>query len=192
VTFPDPVLDNKTQEVPQTAVIAGGCFWCVEAVYQIIEGVTKVVSGYSGGAADTANYEAVCTGRTGHAEAVRVTFDSHKISYGQVLKVFFEVAHDPTQLNRQGADVGTQYRSAIFYSTPEQKNIAEAYIKQLNDAKVFHSPIVTQVVELKAFYPAETHHQNYCNLHPYNPYVQAVAMPKVEKTLQKLRDMTKK
>jgi peptide-methionine (S)-S-oxide reductase len=192
VAFPDPILDNKIQEGPQTAVLAGGCFWCVEAVYQIIEGVTKVVSGYSGGSADTANYEAVCTGRTGHAEAVQVTYDPKKISYGQVLKVFFDVAHDPTQLNRQGADIGPQYRSAIFYSSPEQKDIAEAYIKQLNDAKVYRSPIVTQVVELKAFYLAEGHHQNYCNLHPYNPYVQAVAMPKVEKTLQKLPEMTKK
>lgn len=189
--FPDPVVDDKNLKGKQTAVLAGGCFWCVEAVFQQIEGVEKVVSGYSGGDASTANYETVCTGTTGHAESVQITFDPQKISYGQLLKVFFDVAHDPTQLNRQGPDHGTQYRSAIFYSNPEQKKIAEAYIKQLDDAKVFRSPIVTQVVPLKAFYPGEGYHQNYCNRNPRNPYVQAVAMPKVEKVKEKLPELVK-
>jgi len=189
--FPDPVVDDKNAKGKQTIVLAGGCFWCVEAVFQQIQGVDKVVSGYSGGDASTANYEAVCTGTTGHAESVQVTFDPHKITYGQILKVFFDVAHDPTQLNRQGPDHGTQYRSAIFYATPEQKSIAEAYIKQLDEAKVFRSPIVTQVVPLKTFYPAEGYHQNYCSRNPRNPYVQAVAMPKVEKVKEKLPELTK-
>jgi len=189
--FPDPIVDDKNAAGKQTIVLAGGCFWCVEAVFQQIEGVEKVVSGYSGGDASTANYEAVCTGTTGHAESVQVTFDPKKVSYGEILKVFFDVAHDPTQFNRQGADHGTQYRSAIFYSSPEQKKIAEAYIKQLDDAKVFRSEIVTQVVPLEAFYPAEGYHQNYCSRNPRNPYVQAVAMPKVEKVKEKLPELTR-
>jgi len=189
--FPDPIVDDKNLSGDQAAVLAGGCFWCVEAVFQQIEGVKKVVSGYSGGEASTAHYDIVCTGQTGHAESVQVTFDPHKITYGQLLKVFFDVAHDPTQLNRQGPDTGTQYRSAIFYSNAEQKKIAEAYIKQLNDAKVFRAPIVTQVVPLKAFYPAEEHHQNFCNRNPHNPYVMAVAMPKVEKVKDKVPELTK-
>src|SRR5262245_43758578 len=184
--FPDPVIDNKTQRGKQVAVLAGGCFWCTEVVFQQIEGVEKVVSGYSGGDAASAHYEIVSTGTTGHAESVQVTFDGQKISYGQILKVFFSVAHDPTQLNRQGPDHGPQYRSAIFYSNPEQKKIAETYIKQLEEEKVFRSPIVTQVVEFKRFYPAEEHHQNFCNRNPKNPYVMGVAMPKVEKTKEKL------
>jgi peptide-methionine (S)-S-oxide reductase len=159
--FPDAVVDNKNPAGAgkQTAVLAGGCFWCVEAVFQQIEGVEKVVSGYSGGDAATAHYEIV---GTGHAESVQVTYDPRKISYGQLLKVFFEVAHDPTQLNRQGPDVGPQYRSAIFYSNLEQKRIAETYIKQLDQQKVFRSSIVTQVVELTAFYPAEEHPRTSC------------------------------
>jgi peptide-methionine (S)-S-oxide reductase len=191
--FPDPIVDNKGEAATgkQTAVLAGGCFWCVEAVFQHIEGVEKVVSGYSGGDAATAHYEIVSTGMTGHAESVQVTYDPRKISYGQILKVFFDVAHDPTQLNRQGPDSGTQYRSAIFYSNAEQKKIAEAYIRQLDQAKVFRSPIVTQVAELKAFYPAEEHHQNFCNRNPYNPYVVNVAMPKVEKVKQKVPELAK-
>jgi len=192
--FPNPELDVKAApgSGKQTAVLAGGCFWCTEAVFQQIAGVEKVVSGYSGGDRSTANYEAVCTGRTGHAESIQITYDPHKISYGQILKVFFSVAHDPTQLNRQGPDRGTQYRSAIFYSDPEQKRIAEAYIKQLDAAKVFNSKIVTEVAQLKAFYPAEVPHQNYCNLHPQNPYVQAVAQPKVEKTRKEYPELLKK
>ena len=189
--FPDPVVDNKGAPGKQTAVLAGGCFWCVEAVFQQIQGVEKVVSGYSGGDAASAHYEIVSTGKTGHAESVQITYDPRKISYGQVLKVFFDVAHNPTQLNRQGPDSGPQYRSAIFYSDPEQKKIAEAYIKQLDEAKVFRSPIVTQVVPLKAFYPAEEHHQNFCNRNPQNPYVRGVAMPKVEKVKQKVPELAK-
>jgi len=189
--FPDPTIDAKNLHGKETAVLAGGCFWCVEAVFQQIEGVEKVVSGYSGGEAATAHYEMVSTGTTGHAESVQVTFNPQKISYGQILKVFFDVAHDPTQINRQGPDRGPQYRSAIFYSSAEQKRIAEAYIKQLDDAKVFHTTIVTQVVPLKAFYPAEEHHQNFCNRNPRNPYVLGVAMPKVEKVKEKVPELVK-
>jgi len=189
--FPDPTIDNKGAHGQETAVLAGGCFWCVEAVFQQIGGVEKVVSGYSGGEASTAHYDMVSTGTTGHAESVQVTFDPQKITYGQILKVFFDVAHDPTQLNRQGPDHGTQYRSVVFYSNPEQKRIAEAYIKQLDEAKIFPAPIVTQVVPLKAFYPAEGVHQNFCNRNPRNPYVQAIAMPKVEKVKQKVPELAK-
>jgi len=191
--FPDPAVDTKdAPSEKQTAVLAGGCFWCTEAVFQQIDGVEKVVSGYSGGESRTANYDAVCTGRTGHAEAIQITFDPRKVSYGRILKIFFSVAHDPTQLNRQGNDRGTQYRSAIFYSNEEQKRIAEAYIRQLGEAKIFHSPIVTEVTPLQAFYPAEGYHQNYCNLNPQNPYVAAVAEPKVEKTKKLYSELLKK
>lgn len=192
--LPDAAVDDKTlggAKGKQTAVLSGGCFWCVEAVFQQIEGVEKVVSGYSGGDAASAHYEIVSTGTTGHAESVRITYDPAKISYGQLLKVFFSVAHDPTQLNRQGHDIGTQYRSAIFYSNPEQKRIAEAYIAQLGRANVFQAPIVTQVVELKAFYPAEEHHQNFCRRNPMNPYVMNVAMPKVEKVAKDVPELAK-
>jgi peptide-methionine (S)-S-oxide reductase len=193
VAFPDPAVDMENPSAePQTATFAGGCFWCTEAVFQQIEGVEKVVSGYSGGEARTANYDAVCSGSTGHAEAIQITYLPRKITYGQLLKIFFSVAHDPTQLNRQGNDRGTQYRSAIFYSDPEQKQIAEAYIKQLDQAKVYSSPIVTEVTPLKAFYPAEGYHQNYCNLNPQNPYVAAVAKPKVQKTKSQFAEMLKK
>ncbi len=191
--FPDPAIDVSTASGGrQTAVLAGGCFWCTEAVFLQIEGVEKVVSGYSGGESRTANYDAVCTGRTGHAEAIQITFDPAKVSYGRLLKIFFSVAHDPTQLNRQGNDRGTQYRSAIFYSDPEQKRIAEAYIRQLNDAKIFPSPIVTEVTALDVFYPGEGYHQNYCSLNPQNPYVAAVAEPKVEKTRKRFAELLKK
>lgn len=197
VGFPDPAVDNKSVvgdlfKGDQTAVLAGGCFWCVEAVFRQIEGVGKVVSGYSGGDAASAHYDLVSTGKTGHVEVVQVTYNPRKISYGQLLKVFFDVAHDPTQLDRQGPDVGPQFRSVIFYSDPDQKRIAEAYIKQLNQAKVFHAPIVTQVVALKAFYPAEEHHQNYCSRNPKDRYVMDVAMPKVEKTKKQLPELLKK
>lgn len=191
--FPNPAVDIKVDKGgKQTAVLAGGCFWCVEAVYQHIEGVEKVVSGYSGGDEASAHYEMVGTGQTGHAESVQVTYDPRKISYGQILKVFFDVAHDPTQLNRQGNDYGPQYRSVIFYSSAEQKRIAEAYIAQLDEAKYFHSKIVTQVVPLKAFYPAEAHHQNFCNRNPKNSYVVNVAMPKVDKVATKVPELAKK
>jgi peptide-methionine (S)-S-oxide reductase len=196
-SFPDPTIDNKSLvgdlfRGDQTAVLAGGCFWCVEAVFRQIAGVDQVVSGYSGGDAATAHYDMVSTGKTGHVESVKITYNPRKISYGQLLKVFFEVAHDPTQLNRQGPDVGAQYRSMIFYKDAEQKRIAETYIKQLDGAKVFHAPIVTEVVPLPTFYPAEEHHQNYCNRHPTDRYVQEVAMPKVEKTKKEVPQLLKK
>jgi peptide-methionine (S)-S-oxide reductase len=193
IDFPNPTIDVKNEPAAEsTAVLAGGCFWCTEAVFHQIEGVKKVVSGYSGGERATANYEAVCGGGTGHAEAIQITYDPSQISYGQLLKIFFSVAHDPTQLNRQGNDRGTQYRSAIFYSDPEQKRVAEAYIQQLNQAKVFGAPIVTEVTPLQAFYPAEGYHQNYCSLNPQNPYIQGVAVPKVEKTKKHFPDLLKK
>ena len=181
--FPDPALDVKPgpDGGAQTAVLAGGCFWCTEAVLKEIEGVLEVVSGYSGGSAQTADYDAVCSGRTGHAEVVQVRFDPSRVSYGQLLKVFFSVAHDPTQLNRQGADQGTQYRSAIFTTDEEQKRVAEAYIRQLNEAGAYDTPIVTQVAPLEAFYEAEAYHQDYASRHPMQPYILFTAAPKVSK-----------
>lgn len=183
--FPDPAVDMKPASGKQTVVLAGGCFWCTEAVFEIIDGVENVISGYSGGTKETAKYDIVSTGRTGHAEAILVTFDPQKISYGQLLKIFFSVAHDPTTLNRQGADVGPQYRSAIFYVGDEQKAVANAYIKQLDEAHVLGKPIVTQVVPLEKFYTAETYHQDYSGRNRSNPYVVNVSDPKVEK-LKKL------
>ena len=190
--FPDAATDPAPKNPKQSIVLAGGCFWCVEAVFQQIEGVEKVVSGYSGGDAATAHYEIVSTGRTAHAEAVQINYDARKVSFGQLLKVFFDIAHDPTQLNRQGPDTGPQYRSAIFYSTPDQQRVAAAYIQQLTRLKTFPAPIVTQLVELKAFYPAEEHHQNFCNRNKRNPYVLGVAMPKVDKVKAHLPELVKK
>ena len=163
-----------------TAVLAGGCFWGVDAVYKHMKGVKKVVSGYSGGSAATARYEIVGSGMTGHAESVEVTYDPSQIAYTDLLKVFFAVAHDPTELNRQGPDVGPQYRSAIFYANPQQKELAERYIAQLNAAKAFKKPIVTQVAALDKFYPAEAYHQNYLALHPTQPYIVYNDLPKLE------------
>lgn len=179
--FPDPALDQKPATGLQKAVLGGGCFWCTEVVYQHVEGVTKVVSGYSGGSKQTANYRAVSGGDTGHAEVIEVTYDPKKVTYGELLRVFFEVAHDPTQLNRQGPDVGPHYRSVIFYANEEQKQIAEAYIRQLTGAQAFKKKIVTEVSQLKAFYPAEGYHQDYVNQNPFNPYVRVNALPKVDK-----------
>lgn len=164
----------------QTAVFAGGCFWGVDAVFKHVKGVSKVVSGYSGGSQAAANYEAVSTGTTGHAESVQVTYDPAKVSYGQLLKVFFTVAHDPTELNRQGPDVGSQYRSVIFYANDAQRQAAMDTIGQLGKAKIYHSPIVTQVVPLKQFYPAEAYHQDYLERHPYQPYIVINDMPKLK------------
>jgi peptide-methionine (S)-S-oxide reductase len=164
----------------QTAVFAGGCFWGVDAVFKHVKGVTHVESGYAGGNAATAHYEMVSEGNTGHAESVRVRFDPARISYQQLLQIFFSVAHDPTQLNRQGPDTGTQYRSAIFYTSAEQQKIAQSYIQQLTAAHKFSAPIVTQVVPLQQFYPAEDYHQNYLALHPYQPYIVFNDMPKLE------------
>lgn len=185
--LPAPTVDTPkaTAAGEQTAVLAGGCFWGVEAVFEHVKGVHKVVAGFSGGAADTAHYDEVSDGNTGHAESVRVQFDPAKVSYGQLLQVFFSVALDPTELNRQGPDSGTQYRSVIFYGSDEQKKIATDYIAQLTAAKSFPAPIVTQVVPLKAFYPAEAYHQHYFSEHPDNPYIVINDAPKVA-NLQKL------
>lgn len=181
VAIPDPALDAPLTATKgeQTVVLAGGCFWGIEAVFEHVNGVTDVTSGYSGGAAETATYEMVSSGETGHAESVRITYDPSRISYGQLLKVFFAVAHDPTELNRQGPDTGTQYRSAIFYSDDEQKRIAEAYVKQLNQAKVFERPIVTQVSKLNSYYQAENYHQDYAAHHPDDSYIVINDLPKV-------------
>ena len=181
--FPDPVVDTSlaAKTGQSRAILAGGCFWCVEAVYKNLDGVSTVKSGYAGGTADTADYETVSTGGTDHAESVEVGYDPSRISYGQILKVFFAIAHDPTQLNRQGPDTGRQYRSAIFYADDEQKRVAEAYIDQLNKAQVFDKPIVTELVPLEAFYEAETYHQDYAARNPLNPYIVFNAQPKVRK-----------
>ncbi len=179
--IPNPAFDASvsTAKSEQTAVVAGGCFWGIQAVFQHVKGVISVTSGYSGGQAKTAEYELVSTGNTGHAESVKITYDPSKVTYGQLLRVFFSVAHDPTQLNRQGPDEGSQYRSSIFYGNDEQKRIAEAYIAQLEKAKVFPGPVVTQVVPLQAFYPAEPYHQDYATRHPNNPYIVYNDAPKV-------------
>src|SRR5271168_3126840 len=163
-----------------TAVFSGGCFWGVDAVFKHVKGVSKVVSGYAGGAADTAHYETVSTGTTGHAESVQVTYDPTKVSYDDLLKVFFFVAHDPTELNRQGPDSGTQYRSSIFYADDEQKKLADDYIAKLDQKHAFSGPIVTKVVPLSGFYPAEDYHQNYLELHPDQPYIVYNDLPKLE------------
>jgi peptide-methionine (S)-S-oxide reductase len=164
----------------QTAVLAGGCFWGVDAVFKHVKGVSEVESGYSGGSAATAHYEMVSSGNTGHAESVRVRFDPDKVSYRQLLQVFFSVAHDPTELDRQGPDAGSQYRSVIFYTSAEQQQAAQSTIQQLTAAHTFPDPIVTQVVPLQQFYPAEAHHQNYLALHPYQPYIVFNDLPKLE------------
>ena len=180
--FPDPAVDiARAAGKGAVAVLAGGCFWCVEAVYKQLDGVSAVTSGYAGGSADSADYETVSSGRTGHAEAVEVRFDPEKISYGQVLKVFFSIAHDPTTRDRQGPDVGRQYRSEIFYADDEQRRVAEAYIKQLDAAKVFDGPIVTDVRPLERFYEAEAYHQDYAERNPLSPYILFNARPKVQK-----------
>ena len=191
--IPNPKLDAPlaTAKGEQTAVLAGGCFWGVDAVFKHVRGVAHVESGYAGGSADTAQYETVSTGRTGHAESVHITYDPSQITYGQLLKVFFAVAHDPTQLNRQGPDTGTQYRSAIFYANEEQKRIAESYIAQLDQAKVFSGKIVTEVVPLKSFNEAESYHQNYLANHPDEPYIVYNDLPKLENLRKQLPELYK-
>ena len=181
--FPHPAMDIPAGDGSlQKAVLGGGCFWCVEAVYLQLDGVEKVVSGYAGGDAATADYQSVCTGMTKHAEVVEVTFDPKKITYGEILKVFFAIAHDPTQLNRQGNDVGPQYRSAVFYDGLEQKAVAEGYIAQLNAADLFGGkPVVTTLEPLEEFFEGEAYHQDYANKNPYQPYIMHLAAPKVEK-----------
>ena len=181
VKIDTPKLDAAPAEGLQTAVIAGGCFWGIQAVYQHTNGVTKAVSGYAGGDKKDADYQRVSSARTGHAEAVQITYDPRVISYGKILQIFFSVAHDPTQLNRQGPDSGPQYRTEIFPQDPEQATIAKAYVAQLDTAKVFPKPIVTKTATMKAaFYPAEAYHQDYATLHPNNPYIVFNDAPKVE------------
>jgi peptide-methionine (S)-S-oxide reductase len=191
--IPDPAFDAPLASAKgeQTAVLAGGCFWGVEAVFEHVKGVTDVRSGYSGGSAATAQYEKVGTGETGHAESVRITYDPSQISYGQLLKVFFSVAHDPTELNRQGPDSGTEYRSAVFYANDEQKRIAQAYIDQLNRAKVFGRPIVTQVAALQSFNEAEAYHQDYLTHHPDEPYIVINDQPKIDNLRKQLPGLYK-
>jgi peptide-methionine (S)-S-oxide reductase len=193
---PAAAVPAPTQDAPraagpgqETAIVSGGCFWGIQAVFQHVRGVISATSGYSGGSAKTAEYEIVSTGETGHAESVRIVYDPSQITYGGLLRIFFSVAHDPTQLNRQGPDEGTQYRSSIFYSNDEQKRIAEAYIAQLDNAKIFPRPIVTKIVPLQAFYPAEAYHQNYAALHPNQPYIMFNDAPKVEHLKQQFPEL---
>jgi len=198
VVSPLPASAGRRNEIPapaadatlaatqgeESVVIAGGCFWGIQAVFQHVKGVVSATSGYSGGDAKTAEYETVSTGRTGHAESVKVVYDPSQVTYGQLLHVFFSVAHDPTELNRQGPDEGSQYRSVVFYTTPDQLRVTRAYIEQLEKARVFKHAIATQVVPLKAFYPAEAYHQNYATLHPDSMYIRFNDAPKVENLKQ--------
>jgi len=182
-SIPPPALDEPAD--PQAtsegvAILAGGCFWGVQGVFQHVDGVTAAVSGYAGGTAKTAHYEMVGTNKTGHAEAVRVTFDPRRISYGRILQIYFSVAHDPTELNRQGPDVGTQYRSAIFPTSPEQAHIAEAYVAQLNQSHVFDAPVVTKIEPGREFFPAEDYHQDFLTRNPRHPYIVVNDLPKIE------------
>ena len=183
--IPAPTSEQSAKAGTQTVVLAGGCFWGVQAVYQHTKGVTSAVSGYAGGEKQTAHYEMVGSGKTGHAEAVAVTFDPRQISYGKILQIYFSVAHNPTELNRQGPDVGTQYRSAIFYADDEQKKFASAYIAELDKAHAFPRPIATQLEALRGFYPAEDYHQDFAVLHPSYPYIVFNDLPKVD-NLKKL------
>ena len=178
--IPPPKTDIPPSSGLKTAVIAGGCFWGVQGVYQHTNGVVRAVSGYAGGKESTANYDTVSTGATGHAESVKITYDPQKISYGKILQIYFSVVHDPTQLNRQGPDHGTQYRSTIFASSPEEKKVAQDYIAQLNATKIYSQPIVTTIEPLQAFYPAENYHQDYLTLHPHQPYIVFNDLPKIE------------
>ena len=179
VIIPAPAADTQASDAIQTAVIAGGCFWGVQGVFQHVEGVTSAVSGYAGGARETADYDKVGSGRTGHAEAVRITYDPRKITFGRLLQIYFSVAHDPTELNRQGPDIGPQYRSTIFPASDEQARVAKAYIEQLDRAKIFGAKIVTTIEPGRAFYPAEAYHQDYLTLHPNHPYIVINDLPKV-------------
>jgi peptide-methionine (S)-S-oxide reductase len=190
--FPQASFDPApAQAGGRVATLAGGCFWCVEAVYRQLDGVHDVVNGYAGGEERTADYQSVSTGRTGHAEAVQVRYDPSRVSYGALLRIFFSIAHDPTTRDRQGADVGPQYRSEIFVADAAEQEVAERYIKQLDAAKVFDAPIVTVVSRLERFYPAEDHHQDYAAKHPAEPYIQFVAAPKVAKLQKYFKDRLK-
>jgi peptide-methionine (S)-S-oxide reductase len=189
--IPPPVLDQPAnpRATSEVAILAGGCFWGVQGVFQHVEGVTNAVSGYAGGAADTAHYEMVSTNTTGHAESVRVTFDPRRVSYGRILQIYFSVAHDPTELNRQGPDVGTQYRLAIFPTNSEQTQIAEAYIAQLSQEHVFNAPIVTKIEPGRDFYPAEDYHQDFLTRNPRNPYIAINDLPKIEDLRRSFPDL---
>lgn len=191
VKLPDAAADTPLAKAKstQTVVLAGGCFWGIQAVFEHVKGVSSATAGYSGGSANTAQYETVSSGQTGHAESVKVVYDPSQVSFGQILKVFFSVAHDPTELNRQGPDSGTQYRSVIFFSNDDQKRVAQAYIDQLNRGKLFPEPIVTQTVPLQAFYPAEAYHQDYAVHHPYEPYIAINDLPKVDHLKQTLPEL---
>jgi peptide-methionine (S)-S-oxide reductase len=191
--FPAPSIDIPAPAAKQsaTAVLAGGCFWGVEAVFDRLKGVSSVVSGYAGGSKLTAHYEIVGTGMTGHAESVKITYDPSQITYGQLLEVFFSVAHDPTQLNRQGPDSGTQYRSAIFFNSEDQKRVAQAYIQQLDAAKLFRQRIVTEVATLNGFYPAEEEHQHFLDRNPDNPYIVYNDLPKLSRLKKQFPELLK-
>jgi len=180
-SFPDPDPAAEAGDAGDTIVLAGGCFWCTEAVYRQLDGVLSVRPGYAGGAAETANYQDVCSGKTGHAEAIEIRFDPSRVALGMILKIFFSIAHDPTQVNRQGADVGTQYRSAIFYANEAQRRTAERYIRQVDAAQVFDAPIATTLEPLERFFEAEQYHHDYAARNPNQPYIRAVSTPKVEK-----------
>jgi peptide-methionine (S)-S-oxide reductase len=188
---PSPAVDEAKASAPakQTAVVAGGCFWGIQAVFQHVKGVVSATSGYAGGSVKNPDYETVSSGRTGHAESVQIVYDPSKVSYGELLRVFFSVALDPTEVNRQGPDQGTQYRSVIFYGNDDQKKIAEAYIAQLDQAKVFRGKIATQVTPLQAFYPAEGYHQNYATVHPNDPYIVYNDAPKVANLRKEFPDL---
>jgi peptide-methionine (S)-S-oxide reductase len=188
---PAPIQDFAPSPAgrPEKAVFAGGCFWGVQSVFQRVKGVQQTLVGYSGGAAATANYRAVCSDETGHAEAIEILYDPSVVSYGTLLRIFFSVVHDPTQLNRQGADVGTSYRSAIFYTNEQQREIAQAYVHQLDAAGIFPSPIVTQITPLVAFYPGEEYHQDYAIKNPHNPYIQVCDIPKIAALEQQFPDL---
>jgi peptide-methionine (S)-S-oxide reductase len=192
--FPDPVVDAPLADrsIEKVAVLAGGCFWCVEAVFKELRGVQSVRSGYAGGTSDTADYRTVCSGRTHHAEAIEIRYDASQTTFGQLLKIHFSVAHDPTQKDRQGNDLGTQYRSAIFYSDEEQRRIAGAYIRQLDEARVFNAPIVTTLEPLEQFFLGEDYHQDYASRNPSQPYIVYVAQPKVEKLRETFPEWLKK
>jgi peptide-methionine (S)-S-oxide reductase len=191
VPIPDPVVDETLapKKGHETIVLAGGCFWGLQAVFEHVKGVNHVTAGYSGGTVKDPDYETVSSGSTGHAESVEIVYDPSKITLGQLLKVFFSVAHDPTELNRQGPDTGTQYRSAIFFANPDQQKIAQAYVSQLDQAKSFSGPIVTQIVSFKAFYRAEQYHQDYAEQHPNNPYIATFDLPKIKHLQQEFPNL---